>query len=311
MVALAIVVVVVLIALVGIVFSLMRSSRDRVVGTPVSASFFPTRPLPEVQEFHVKGDTASVRFSVPLGASGASEQLTALLSAAAVEHVRGLVRDGLPLEEVKHITVLAMSSGDPQVVVTVHLPSVGVLPDVNMAVLSEASGDPIAAVQKIVADSEVATGTSGSTALEALSEFVVLSDETEAHLRSAGVDPDSMSLSDLVLGLLRSAGYHVGSSASNLSTSLAGRGEVYDITNNGRKNVLAILPHVDGSHPELDDSVLALLAVEVAQSNPAQAILVTDKYSPYSMYEREKREKRCVFVTRERLQAFVDSFDTI
>jgi hypothetical protein len=26
------------------------------------------------------------------------------------------------------------------------------------------------------------------------------------------------------------------------------------------------------------------------------------------MYEREKRDKRLVFITRERLQAFVDSF---
>ena len=46
----------------------------------------------------------------------------------------------------------------------------------------------------------------------------------------------------------------------------------------------------------------------VAQTNPATAILVTDKFSPYSMYEREKRDSRLVFVTRERLQAFVDSF---
>ncbi len=50
-----------------------------------------------------------------------------------------------------------------------------------------------------------------------------------------------------------------------------------------------------GSHPELDDSVLAKFAIENAQMNPDQAILVTDKYSPYSMYEREKtRQSLCV-----------------
>ncbi len=83
---------------------------------------------------------------------------------------------------------------------------------------------------------------------------------------------------------------------------------MYNLTRDGKSTLLVILTHDEGSHPELEDSVLARFAVEMAQVNPDQAILVTDKYSPYSMYEREKRDKRCVYITRERLQAFVDSF---
>jgi hypothetical protein len=37
-------------------------------------------------------------------------------------------------------------------------------------------------------------------------------------------------------------------------------------------------------------------------------MLITDKFSPYSMYERERRDTRTIYVTRERLQAFADSF---
>jgi hypothetical protein len=35
---------------------------------------------------------------------------------------------------------------------------------------------------------------------------------------------------------------------------------------------------------------------------------VTDKFGPYVMYEKERRDPRCRFITRERLQVFVDSF---
>ena len=35
--------------------------------------------------------------------------------------------------------------------------------------------------------------------------------------------------------------------------------------------------------------------------------LVSDKFSPFEVYERERREPRIRFVTRERLQKFVDA----
>jgi hypothetical protein len=117
-----------------------------------------------------------------------------------------------------------------------------------------------------------------------------------------------MSLDDLVLGLLRVSGYDVHVGRTGMSDVQGGRADIYGLMRDGKSTLLLILSHEDGSHPELDDSILAKFAAGFAQSSDDQAILVTDKYSPYSMYEREKREPRCVYITRERLQAFVDSF---
>jgi hypothetical protein len=36
--------------------------------------------------------------------------------------------------------------------------------------------------------------------------------------------------------------------------------------------------------------------------------LITDKYGPYMIYDKERRNPKLRFITRERLQPFVDSF---
>ena len=48
--------------------------------------------------------------------------------------------------------------------------------------------------------------------------------------------------------------------------------------------------------------------MSVAEQSPQRAFLVTDKFGPYVMYEKERRDARVRFVTRERLQTFVDGF---
>ena len=37
-------------------------------------------------------------------------------------------------------------------------------------------------------------------------------------------------------------------------------------------------------------------------------MLVTEKYGPFMVYDKERREPRVRFITRERLQTFVDGF---
>lgn len=277
-----------------------RSGDSRV---PVSK-----RPMPIVSEFHVTGNTATTVFAVPLGDAEPGQHLVELLCASAVEYLRDRSREGLPLDGVEHIEVSAMRGENREVLCTVDLPDVGVLPAMDEKVLVEPIHDPIAAVHEVVADTTVASAPSGGVSLAPVAELVELSGPTEAHLRSIGVDTDAMELDDLVLGLLRVSGYDVHVGRSGMSASLGGKADVYGLTRNGQQTMLVILRHDEGSHPELEDSVLARFAVEVAQTNPDQAVLVTDKYSPYSMYEREKRDNRCVFITRERLQSFVDSF---
>ena len=36
-------------------------------------------------------------------------------------------------------------------------------------------------------------------------------------------------------------------------------------------------------------------------------LLITEKFSPFEIYDRERREPRMRFITRERLQDFVDA----
>ena len=310
-VAVTILIVVIALAVVAFAANALRSAGQTAERSVDTGSPVPKRPMPIVRDFHVAGDTASTVFAVPLGDAEAGEHLVDLLCAAAVEYVRAKQRDGFPLEDVRHIDVSAMRGDSPEVLRTVDLPDAGVLPERDEKTLVEPTHDPIASVSEVIADSTVAPQSDAGTSLESVAQTIQLSGPTDAHLRSIGVDPATMDLDDLVLGLLRVSGYdvHVGRSGMTGLTGIQeGRANVYGLTRDGKSTMLVILRHVDGSHPELDDSVLAKFAVEIAQVNPDQAILVTDKYSPYSMYEREKRDKRCVYITRERLQAFVDSF---
>ena len=299
-------------AIVGFAVYAMRSASQTATQRASAADGSATlqrRPHPIVSEFHVRGDTATVLFDVPLGDSEAGEHLTDLLSAAAIEHIRARVADGLPLDGVTKIEVLATRDGHPVPLTTVELPEIGSLPDAVQAVVrSEATHDPIAAVQAVVADSSVAVPSSSGDELESVTELIELSTPTEAHLRAIGVDTSTASLEELVVGLFRVNGYDVQPAPSGSAMRFDEAVAVYSAARGGATSVLVIHPHAEGSHPELEDHVLSEFAVGVAQSNPATAILVTDKFSPYEMYEREKRDKRLVFVTRERLQAFVDSF---
>lgn len=306
-----IVIIVIVVGFVVFVFNAMKGAGENVERSLTADASVPKRPMPIVTEFHVRGNTAHTVFAVPLGDAAAGQHLIELLSAAAVEYVRDKSMGGLPLDDVHRIEVSAMRDGTPEVLGTVDLPDPGVLPDRADSVLSEPLHDPIAVVHGVIADASVASQSATGISLEPVAQAVELSGPTDSHLRSIGVDPATMELGDLVLGLLRVSGYdvHVGRTGiSGLTGVRNGTADMYNLTRDGKSTLLVILTHDEGSHPELEDSVLARFAVEMAQVNPDQAILVTDKYSPYSMYEREKRDKRCVYITRERLQAFVDSF---
>jgi len=300
-----VVITIAIIALViGAVKSFGQSAADSAIAPPL-----PQRPSPTVTDFHVTGDTARARFSVPLGDAPAGEHLTELLCASAIEYVRTRKADGLPLDEVQFIEVSAMRGDHPEVVCTVDLPNAGELPDPRLNVLVELEHDPIAHVAAVVADATVASSPPDTGTLESVAKFIELPGPTDAHLRSIGLDPKDMSLEDLVVGLLRVSGYQVSVGRTGFSLGSAEKAAIFALQRNGQNTVLVVLEHEHGSHPELDERVLSEFAVGVAQTNPDVAILVTDKYSPYAMYEREKRDKRLVFITRERLQAFVDSFD--
>jgi hypothetical protein len=306
----AVVIAVIALAIVGIVFYAIRSAGQAASARADAPTGAPPRPMPQVSDFHVKGDTASVVFSVPLGDEDAGAHLTELLGASAVEYVRQKVADGLPLEGVRHISVSAMRDGQPAYLDTVDLPDVGQLPEeAEILRRDPSSHDPIAAVAAVAADSSVAAPAGRSDTLEPVAQLVELSGPTEAHLRAVGVDTSAMDLDDLVLGLFRVSGYTVDTNRQGIAAVKSAEGaNTYWVNRSGVSSLVMVVSHEPGTYPELDDQVLSEFAVGVAQLNPSQAMLITDKFGPYSMYERERRDKRTIFVTRERLQGFADSF---
>lgn len=310
-VAVAILIAVIAIAIIGFavfaIRSIGQSTSSRIDAS--SEPSIPRRPHPDVTDFHVRGDTARVVFGVPLGDTEAGAHLTELLAASAVEVVRAKVEAGLPLGDVHKIEVSAMRGDQPERLTTVDLPEAGALPDEAPILKRGATThDPIAAVQAVAADSSVASAGGRSDSLEPVAELIELSTPTEAHLRASGVDPSTMGLEELVLGLFTVNGYQVAPGPQGFLPAHGDATSVHVVTRDGKRTLLVIHPHDADSYPELEEQLLSEFAVGVAQSSPDRAVLVTDKFSPYAMYERERRDKRLVFVTRERLQAFVDSF---
>ena len=310
-IVLVLVVIAVAIALGGLAVYAMRSSGQAAQQQASARATAPARrPMPPVDSFHVHGETASVVFDVPLGDSEAGAHLTELLAANAIEFVREKVEDGQPLEGVHRIAVSAKRGDSAEELTTVDLPEVGALPEESPILARDPDAhDPIAAVAAVVADASVSTPTGRSDTLDPVADIVELSSPTEAHLRMMGVDPATMSLSDLGVGFLQASGYTVEAARSGFSMPSLGADQVYAFSRGADRGYLAIVPHTAGEYPELDEKILSEFSIAVAQANPTRAILMSDKFSPYAMYERERRDKRLVFVTRERLQSFVDSFD--
>jgi hypothetical protein len=305
-------IIIAVVILAGAIYAIKAVSTSGVSATGSASETSPASGLslrPEVIDFHVKGDTASMVFNVPLGDSEAGKHLVDLLSSAGVEHIRELAADGLPLDGVARISVSALRNGSPEPVASVELPEVGTLPSpADMPELHAVEHDPLAVLATVVADESVSTPQASTGTLESVSSFLELTGPCEARLRAAGVDTSTMSHSELCHGLLRIGGYVINDAVPQASLASAPDAEVFSVSRAGQRLQIVVLSHVEGEYPEVDDRVLAELAVLAASPNVDKVMLVTDKFSPYSMYDREKRSDSVVFVTRERLQAFVDSF---
>ncbi|MCB1246651.1 MAG: hypothetical protein KDB69_05250, partial [Acidimicrobiia bacterium] len=144
--------------------------------------------------------------------------------------------------------------------------------------------------------------------LEPVADFVRLTGPTDASLRAIGVDPSTMDLDELARALFGIGGYALQPGVDPVSLASEPTSSSFRATKAGKAVAVVVLPHAAGSHPEVSDKVFAEIAVAAGSGKDDQVMLVTDKFGPYSMYEREKRSSKTVFVTRERLQAFVDSF---
>lgn len=295
---------------IAIVVGVMNASKKQGADTRASEAATEHKlgtPGPTVKSFHVSGDTATTDFEAPLGTAEPGQHLVDLLSRAAVEYLHTKQKDGLPLSEVAKIDVRAMRGGEPESIAIIELPEKGQLPSTDkMRSVGEPAVDPLSEMAKVVADTSVVATPTTSGELPAVSEFIQLGGPTEASLRAMGVDTSDLSLHDLVVGLFQVSGYDMFDGRAGAS-GVSGA-ETFRLVRSGKSTSVIILPNVAGSYPEIGDNVFTELSIAAGQVQGDDVLFISDKFAPYSMYERERRDKRILFVTRERLQAFVDSF---
>jgi hypothetical protein len=120
----------------------------------------------------------------------------------------------------------------------------------------------------------------------------------EVGLRAQGIDPETMRAGEMVRGMLSMFGYRIAPGVDDFS-HIAEKG--------GARTLIREVPHARGEYPELDESVIRKFVADFMSAGVDRGMLVSDKYAPFEIYERERREPRTRFVTRERLQNFVDA----
>lgn len=277
--------------------------RAKVEGAEVSTAIDADRPRPRVAEFHVRGEEAQVFFDVPLQEGDIDEVLVELLTNEALEVVREK-RHELPIDGVTTVVAFAGRDGEPRRVGTVALEEPGVLPPPMIAAPSLHLGhigfDPL---EKQFSDDLLQTAPSlasdqRSDTLGPIGDELRLPKAVSVGLRAQGVDPATMTSAEMVRSLLRLFGYAVTTADNPLA---------FTATKAGSSTYLREDRYQPGDHPEVDEVTMREFVMEFVNSGADRGLLISDKFSPFGVYEREKREPRIRFVTRERLQKFIDA----
>lgn len=260
-------------------------------------------PRPQVAEFHVRGEQATVTFDVPLTDGDIDEILKELLLHEAVEVVREK-RHTLPIDMVTQVIAMAGRNGDPRRVGVIDLPEPGVLPPPSVAPptfqLGHIAYDPLEEEfsgekpehAPTLADSKA------SDRLPPIGSELRLPRAIDLGLRAQGVDPETMQSGELVRAMLTMFGYRIVAGISD-DTFVAEKG--------GVRTLVREVHHEPGSYPELEGQSISSFSADFVGAKTDRALLVTDKFGPFEVYERERRDPRCRFITRERLQKFVDA----
>lgn len=257
------------------------------------------RPRPAVAEFHVRGDEAQVRFAVPFPDAG-DEILADLLVGEAIEVVREK-RHALPIDNVEHVVVLAGEPG--REVARTSLVTPGVLPPpsriTDILNLRSIGADPLAAEfeeSPIAVPETVAPARSDE--LDPIGDMIRLPSAVGTGLRAQGIDPKTMTAGELVTGILTLFGYSV---QPNMSPGQ------FTANKGGSSTFILTDPYTSGDYPEVEDGTIRRFVIAFEQSGANRGMLVTEKFGPFSIHDHERRDPRVRFVTRERLQKFVDS----
>ncbi len=252
-----------------------------------------------VVDFHVSGRQAMVTFDVPLDDED-DEILNELLVDEAVEVVREK-RHQLPITDVHEVVALA-GRGKVREVGRTKLPNPGVLPPpppVSLLHLGNVTHDPFTAENSTEHAAAYETKASvPSDDLPPIGEELRIPKGLQRGLRATGVDVETASGAEIIVGLLQLFGY-------SLDTS-SGTGS-YTAHKGGETTLFVVDPYQTGDHPEVGEETIRAFAGRFSMSGANRGVFVSEKYAPYAIYEVEKREPRIRFLTRERLQEFIDS----
>ncbi len=305
-----IVLVVVAAALFGLGFVLRRRrppregvpTRRRRRATPVEPVVKFDRIRPAVVDLHVHDDEVHVVFDVPVGAAE-DETLVELLLDEAVEVVREKSHT-LPLKSVSTVVARAGRGSDTAEVGRKRLSAPGLLPPElhipSVLELHHIGHDPL---ERHFNEGDEPTG--GGVVEKArrdelgwVGEELRLPRAIDIGLRTQGIDPATMTAGELVTGTLGLFGYRVEQGVISSAFTAAKTGSTTYVFTVG---------HTGGEHPELDEKVVREFVMAFAASGCDRGLLVSDKYSSYDVHAIERREPRIRFLTRERLQKFIDA----
>jgi hypothetical protein len=258
-----------------------------------------TKQHAPVVDFHVQGEEAIVTFDVPLP-DETDQVLNELLVDEAIEVVREK-RHTLPITDVTTVVARAGRPG-PLEVGRAQLPAAGELPPpVAEAGLTFAhiAHDPFAAPFEEHSDHSVMYETKSDVPADELGPIInelKLPEGLQRGLRAVGTDPGSVSAPELILALLRMFGYSVTQQAD----------ETYIATKGGLSTYILTEPHVKGSHPELAEPVIHRFIAGFGSSGADRGLLLSGKYGPFMVNEIEARQPNVRFITRERMQGFIE-----
>lgn len=293
-----VIVLVVAVVLVVVVIVMTRRRGSGGASTPVATPATPsTRLRPTVAEFHVVDGAARVHFDVPLPTSGVDAVLGELLGREAVEVVREK-RHTLPLGDLTQVVALGRRNGEWVEVATIGLQTPGELPPPMIPELLPHSArrefNPFARLAELP---ETGPGGAGGTVGERLEGLALrLPLQAQAAVRAQGIDPSGGKAPAVVLALMRSAGYKITETRPATFTAIRA----------GERTFLRVVDHQPGDYPELDEAAVRTFVADFASSGMDRGLLLSEKWAPFEIHERERRDARVRFISRERMQSFVD-----
>jgi hypothetical protein len=134
--------------------------------------------------------------------------------------------------------------------------------------------------------------------LPPLADEIRLPKAVDMGLRAQGIDPATMGAVEMVTGLLKLFGYMV--------TPGPGFG-MFIAEKAGQRTFILGDAYRKGDHPEVAEGTIDRFLADFSMSGCQRGMLVSEKYGPFEIYDKERRQPKVKFMTRERLQKMVDS----